>query len=144
MTQPPEDGGVTQPPEDGEKGQVLAFEAFKHLTTLNAGSIVLIGTFLKDIFPKDNQGNLSVDTGSKLLIATSFLLFGLSLAASAYSMYWVATPNVPSWWRDKSMELAYRSKVNYERMLSFLMPLAGTFFFFGLVCFGVAVLANLL
>src|SRR5215207_3226584 len=125
MTQPPEDGGVTQPPEDGEKGQVWAFEAFKHLTTLNAGSIVLIGTFLKDIFPKDNQGNLSVDTGSKLLIAASFALFGLSLAASAYSMYWFATPKVPSWWRDKSMELFSRSKEHYERMLYFLMPLAG-------------------
>jgi hypothetical protein len=144
MTQTQEDGGVPQGQGDGEKSQDLTFDAFKHLTTLNTGSIVLIGTFLRDIFPKDNQGNLLVDTGSKLLIATSFLLFGLSLAASAYSMYWVATPNVPSWFSRKSKELLYGSEENYERMLSFLMLSAGTFFFFGLVCFGVAVLTNLL
>jgi len=38
----------------------LAFEAAKHLTTLNAGSIVVIGTFLSMIFPTDSQGILMV------------------------------------------------------------------------------------
>src|SRR5215211_9050759 len=41
--------------------EALGFEIFKHLTTLNAGSIVLIGTFLGDIFPHDKHGNLTID-----------------------------------------------------------------------------------
>jgi len=129
---------MTQPPEDKEKNQNLAFEAFKHLTTLNAGSIVLIGTFLKDIFPENDQGLLM-----KWLIALSFIFFGLSLAASAYSMYWFASRDVPSWFRSTFIEGLIGERT-FKWMLSFLMPSAGAYFFFGLVCFGVAVLMNLL
>jgi hypothetical protein len=39
----------------------LGFEWMKQLTTLSAGSIVVIGTFLSNIFPTDNQGTLTVD-----------------------------------------------------------------------------------
>jgi hypothetical protein len=37
-----------------DKSLKQGFELAKHLTTLNAGSIVLIATFLKDIFPNEN------------------------------------------------------------------------------------------
>lgn len=49
-----------------------------YLTTLNAGSIVLIATFLRDIFPKTEGGVLDVALYVKLLIAASFLFFGIS------------------------------------------------------------------
>jgi hypothetical protein len=133
---------MTQEQEDEGKNGNLAFEAFKHLTTLSAGSIVVIGTFLSDIFPKDEQGNLLVDSRSKFLIAASFIFFGLSLAASAYSMYWFASRDVPSWFRSTFVKRLIGER-RYTRMLSFLMPSAGAYFFFGLVCFGVAVLVHL-
>jgi hypothetical protein len=37
--------------DDVRESFKLGFEAVKHLTTLSAGSLVLIATFLKDIFP---------------------------------------------------------------------------------------------
>ena len=37
----------------------LGFEWMKQLTTLSAGSIVVIGTFLSNIFPTDKQGALT-------------------------------------------------------------------------------------
>jgi hypothetical protein len=63
----------------------VAFESVKQLTTLNAGSIVVIGTFLKDIFPSKN-GSLAVGAGMKLLITLAFISFGLSLLVSSYAM----------------------------------------------------------
>jgi hypothetical protein len=38
----------------------VAYDSFKYLTTLNAGSIVLIVTFLKDIFPSEG-GTLDLE-----------------------------------------------------------------------------------
>jgi hypothetical protein len=64
----------------------LHFENLKQLTTLNAGSIVVIGTFLKDIFPREN-GTLDVSAGIKLLIALSFISFGVSLVLASYGMF---------------------------------------------------------
>jgi hypothetical protein len=63
------------------------FETVKHLTTLSAGSIVLIGTFLQDIFPKGPGGELAVGAFTKWLIAGSFILFGASLIAASFFMY---------------------------------------------------------
>jgi hypothetical protein len=63
----------------------VAFETTKQLTTLCAGSIVVIGTFLKDIFPSKN-GSLAVGVGMKLLITLAFISFGLSLIVSCYGM----------------------------------------------------------
>ncbi len=37
-----------------DKSLKQGFQLAKQLTTLNAGSIVLIATFLKDIFPNEN------------------------------------------------------------------------------------------
>jgi len=144
MTQ--EEGNGVKGKGNGDKSQDLAFEAFKHLTTLNAGSIVLISTFLKDIFPKDQQGHLSVDPMSTVLIVLSFLLFGMSLAGSTYTMYWIATPDFPSWWREQTegiLGVLFGREGAIEKLLMFLTPLAGTAFFFGLVCFGITVLTNL-
>jgi hypothetical protein len=64
----------------------LAFEVFKHLATLNAGSIVLIGTFLRGIFPNED-GTLLVGRCIKVLIAGSFVSFGISLALAAFVMF---------------------------------------------------------
>jgi hypothetical protein len=64
-------------------GLNLGFESLKHLTTLNAGSIVLIATFLRDIFPHQ------ISLGLKFLVAGSFILFGLSLASAAFLIYFL-------------------------------------------------------
>jgi hypothetical protein len=61
------------------------FETVKQLTTLNAGSIVLIGTFLKDIFPEEETGALATNVG--WLVAGSFTFFRLSLLFSGFNMY---------------------------------------------------------
>jgi hypothetical protein len=52
----------------------LGFETSKQITTLNAGSIVVIGTFLSDIFPH-KHGTLAVGLPIKLLIAAAFAFF---------------------------------------------------------------------
>jgi hypothetical protein len=61
-----------------------AHDTQKHMGTLSAGAIVIIGTFLKDIFPKTPAGVLDVSLPTKLLIAAAFLCFGICLAASVY------------------------------------------------------------
>src|SRR5215217_5743953 len=75
------------PPDEPDltESYKIAFETIKQLTTLNAGSIVVIGTFLKDIFPSKN-GSLAVGAGMKLLITLAFISFGLSLVFSSYAM----------------------------------------------------------
>jgi hypothetical protein len=60
----------------------LSHDTQKHLTTLTAGSIVLISTFLKDIFPKSKNGTLLIGMPIKVLIAVSFFCFGCSLLGS--------------------------------------------------------------
>ena len=65
----------------------LPFETAKHLTTLTAGSIVLIGTFLKDIFPRDPQTDtLSLSDFSTMLVGAAFILFAFSLLTASYFM----------------------------------------------------------
>ena len=64
----------------------LGFEWMKQLTTLSAGSIVVIGTFLSNIFPTDKQGTLTIPLGIKLLIGAAFVGFGVSLIVSAIAM----------------------------------------------------------
>ncbi len=63
----------------------LGFETSKQLTTLNAGSIVVIGTFLSDIFPH-KHGTLAVGLPTKLLIAAAFVFFCVSLLTAAHNM----------------------------------------------------------
>src|SRR5215211_1743744 len=76
--QAPPDYAITEGPK-------LLFEASKQLTTLNAGSIVVIGTFLRDIFPTE-QGTLAVGPFIKGLIAASFVCFGVSLILATFIM----------------------------------------------------------
>ena len=61
-------------------------DADKHLTTLAAGSIVIIGTFIKDIFPNEN-GTLTVGLGIKILIAAAFVFFGIALVFAVLGMF---------------------------------------------------------
>jgi hypothetical protein len=68
-----------------------AHDTQKSLATLSAGAIVLIGTFLRDIFPKTIGGGLSAGLPTKLLItklliAASILCFGVSLITSSYKI----------------------------------------------------------
>jgi hypothetical protein len=101
--------------------QTLGFEAIKQLTTLNAGSIVVIGTFLSNIFPTDKQGALTVPLYIKVLIGAAFVWFGASLILSVLAM----------------IEYRFGSKAEPR----FILPL--TSFTGGIICFGAAVLLNL-
>jgi hypothetical protein len=116
----------------------LAFEDFKHLTTLNAGSIVLIGTFLQGIFPSEN-GTLTVGLGIKLLIALSFFCFGASLALASLVMY--------QYTRVLRNYLSDALSIDRDRHVRiWLVPpgLPLLLFWFGLTFFGLAVVINLL
>jgi hypothetical protein len=123
-------GNTRRDPRDPVEITKLGFEATRQLITLNAGSIVVIGTFLSDIFPSKN-GKLEVGAGMKLLIALAFLGFGVSLIVSTLAMF------------DLQNAL-YREDPSYTRRGMFLYR-ALPFFLFagGLICFGWAVLLNL-
>jgi hypothetical protein len=120
-----------RPPSGADTGQLdglkSELEVLKHITTLNAGSIVVIGTFLKDIFP-----GVPGEMGRclKLSIAASFIGFGVSLALSAATMYAV------------SGRISVRRRFStLEARIWLLPPLI--FFVFALFCFGIAVLIDL-
>ena len=72
--------------ENVQESFKLGFDGVKHLATLNAGSFVIIATFLKDIFPKQD-GRLALDLFDKFLIGASFVFFAASLAFSAFSLW---------------------------------------------------------
>jgi hypothetical protein len=68
----------------------LGFESVKQQTTLSAGSIVIIGTFLKEIFSIKN-GTLNVEEGPLgdiifWLIVLAFVMFGFSLVTSSIAL----------------------------------------------------------
>jgi hypothetical protein len=111
--------------DDVRESFKLGFEAVKHLTTLSAGSFVLIATFLDRIFPN----RLVKD--DKVLIALSFLCFAVSLVISVYSLWRLAT--------------MVRSRRSYERKkpkIRFNIVAPSLCYVFGLGFFGTAVLAN--
>jgi hypothetical protein len=110
----------------------LAFEAMKQLTTLNAGSIVVIGTFLSNIFPTDKQGALAIPLYNKLLIAAAFVGFGASLIFSV-----VALLNYQAY-----LELHLEGGARYRTSMS-LYSLPGNLFLAGTLLFGTAVVLNL-
>ena len=113
--------------DDVRESFKLGFEAVKHLTTLSAGSFVLIATFLDGIFP--NQ----LAEGDKWLVALSFLFFAISLVISVYSLWRLAT--------------MVRSRRPYERKkpkIRGYIAIPSLFYVFGLSFFGTAVLANVL
>jgi hypothetical protein len=119
----------------------LGFEAMKQLTTLNAGSIVVIGTFLSNIFPTDNQGTLTVPLYVKILIGLAFVGFGVSLFFSALTMHL---------YRESFESHLYsrvgRTPSQYDPAdiaKRRFKPLPIVFFTGGLICFSTAVLLNL-
>jgi hypothetical protein len=59
------------------EGYKLLHDTFKHLTTLSTGSILLLATFLKDLFTSPEW---------PWLVATSIVLFLLSTIASVIVM----------------------------------------------------------
>ena|SRR5215217_3544465 len=137
----------------------MAFEASKQLTTLNAGAIVIIGTFLKDIFPS-KHGTLTVGPFLKGLIASSFICFGVSLLLASIAMVYNARTVRTLYdvaWEDQLREKkglppreARRISGIAARLLllsyfigrrASLWPLP--FFTAGLLCFGLAVVLNL-
>src|SRR3712207_1141808 len=65
-----------------------AFETVKQVTTLSAGSTVLLATFLKDIFAGaggvETLADLTVRV--KVMVVTAFLLFGLTLVFAMTSL----------------------------------------------------------
>ena len=68
--------------ENGSESNNLLYDFFKHLTTLNTGSILIIITFWQ---------NLLDSFGSKVLVLSLFG-FTSSLICSVYSMYTIAIP----------------------------------------------------
>jgi hypothetical protein len=135
------DGEVNEAKVNEAKvNEASALEIFKQLTTLNAGSIVLIGTFLGDIFPK-KHGNLAVGPVTTQFIALSFLCFGVSLVASTYSMYQFAHFET---WLSRKLNQNDTSKWAFGVFLWVVRVIAGMGFSLGAVFFGWAVLRSLL
>jgi hypothetical protein len=64
-----------------EEGQKLTYDVFKHLTTLSSGSIVLLATFLKDVFKTPQW---------KFLITIVFSSLIVCLISSVISMIMLA------------------------------------------------------
>ncbi len=46
------------------------------MTTLGAGAVVLIATFMRDIFPKAEDGTLLLSESDKYFLSMAMLLFG--------------------------------------------------------------------
>jgi hypothetical protein len=134
-----------RPPEYGVSVQ-LAFDTAKQLTTLNAGSIVLIGTFLKDIFPSKN-GVLDVGPETRLLIAVSFISFGVSLILGTYAMYLyhalLRRIMLGEYTRPEPHTRTSRIRGIRDAVSIVLRALPFPFFIIGVICFGLAVLQNL-
>jgi hypothetical protein len=124
---------------DYTEGIKLGFEAMKQLTTLNAGSIVVIGTFLSNIFPTDKQGTLTVPLYIKLFIGAAFVGFGASLLLSTRTMIRSRRK------LEGLITLARQGDSPASITYSYSTPISWQLAFFtgGLICFGAAVLLNL-
>jgi hypothetical protein len=130
----------------------LITDGLKHLTTLAAGAIVLLATFLKDIFPKKN-GALAVSGDLKMLIAMSFVLLGLSLLSSIFYIVLIAPPRRLAYEVEEGtseaeaelerMRVLGQERVRLVRRTSWLRLLSAAAFSLGILCFGAAVLINL-
>tara|TARA_R110002074_G_C12503030_1_gene662759 strand:- start:241 stop:585 length:345 start_codon:yes stop_codon:yes gene_type:complete len=64
-------------------GQKLLIDIFKHLTTLSTGSILLMATFLKDIFDDPSWGDLIPFTFGALVVSTIFSVAVMILLANS-------------------------------------------------------------
>jgi len=110
----------------------MLFETTKQLTILSSGSIVVIGTFLSNIFPTDKHGILAIPNGIKLLIATAFVGFGGSLISATITMFFYPYRQILSQYGTGSV---------IGGLLHQLLTLA--LFVGGIICFGSAVLLNM-
>ena len=108
----------------------MPFETAKHLTTLDAGSIVLIGTFLKDIFPKDkNSSALAISDSAQFLVASSFVAFGVSLLTASFFLFlFFRAPRLAAYYGRDLREQVERTSLFFY-LLSFLPFVLGQAFF---------------
>jgi hypothetical protein len=127
----PED---TQP--DVTQVITLGFEWMKQLTTLSAGSIVVIGAFLSNIFSTDKQGTLTTPLLVKLLIGAAFVGFGVSLIVSAKAM------NTYRGILESYLHGGRPAEI-YSLTTRLLIVLPLRSFTVGVICFGAAVLLNM-
>jgi hypothetical protein len=120
-----------QQPLDRPEASARAFDVYKHITTLSAGSIVLIGTFLKDIFPYES-GTLAISGQVKSGITLAFVLFGASLVMGTLFM----TMYSLSFARARFTDL---QELGWEWAL--VLPMIT--YALGIIAFGTAVVLNL-
>jgi hypothetical protein len=118
----------------------IGFEAIKQLITLNAGSILIIGTFLSDIFPTNADGTLAGPRYMAYLVGAAFVNFGLSLIVAVLAMFVYQSALVLYVEEEESF---YENHVlRHISWVTILGPFG--FYAVGLICFGLAVLLNIL
>ena len=101
-----EAGEGTTGNEDAVRQGDAHFEVGKHITTLSAGATVLIGTFMKDIFPKTETGSLNLSNSAKLMLF-------ISIAALTASTIFAVIALLPRWgnWSSNLPNAVYPSAV---------------------------------
>jgi hypothetical protein len=101
-----EAGEGTTGNEDTVRQGDAHFEVAKHITTLSAGATVLIGTFMKDIFPKTETGSLNLSNSAKLMLF-------VSIAALTASTIFAVIALLPRWgnWSSNLPNAVYPSAV---------------------------------
>jgi hypothetical protein len=105
---------------------------------------VIIGAFLKDIFPNTN-GTLDVGVDVRALIAGSFVCFGLALVCAAVAMY---SHSNALRILDEAWGQIGRSRPGpvaraHSELSYWMAQLPAPLFSVGVICFGLAVLINL-
>jgi len=88
------------------------FDLFKHLTTLNSGSILLIVTLLEKLFKQPEW---------RVLVAASLILFLFSLATSVFSMFFYASLHT----QDEIPKGAHRAMAIFTAVFALLSFVAG-------------------
>jgi len=144
-----------------EKWAERTHDTLKHLTTLSAGSILLIGTFSSIIFPTNERGTLEVGLASKWLIGLSIVLFGLSLIWAVIALYSLSLMAANWAWQMNWLNMVLNAlsrvlgsenrievfgsdtpAITRGELIVVLLPFI--IFVLGLFLFGTAVLVNLL
>jgi hypothetical protein len=134
----------------------VRFETVKHQTTLSAGSIVVIGTFLKDIF-SFSGGTIDAGKGNYgviilILIVLSFVGFGVSLATSTFALSYfprllrlhIENPGTDIDRLREANDAEYRwTAAMRNRAISWGNPVSSSTLLLGQLCFGAAVVMNL-
>jgi len=95
-----------------EEGNKLAYDALKHLTTLNTGSIVIVAALLEKLFKNPEWKNL---------VAVSFTCFVLSIVTAFIAMVCTADRVFQSGEQDNITE----SVLKWSSVISVLMFLIG-------------------